>query len=138
MKFVADDGQIFDTMEECEEYEKIQTEGSVIAQLWMNNITIYDGNGNVRNPLFDNDIAAYLNSIANALNGDESSFITISANCAEWDKIRDYFKSEFGSILPEHPGIWRYDWDDHKWKNYYKELQTFLGHWEALKPQTAM
>lgn len=138
MKFIADDGEIFDTMEECEEYEKIQNEGSVIAQLWMNNITLYDDEGNVSNPVFDNDIAAYLNSIVDALNGDDSSFIAISADCAEWNKIRDYFHNDFGNLLPAHPGLWRYDWDDHEWKNYNKELQTFLGHWKALEPHTAI
>lgn len=138
MKFIADDGKIFDTMEECEEYEKILNEGSVIAQLWMDNVTLYDNEGNVSNPLFDNDIAAYLNSIADALNGDESSFIAIHATGAEWSRIRDYFKDEFGHILPGCPGLWRYDWDTHQWINYYVELYNFLKNWEAIKPQIAM
>lgn len=138
MKFLADDGKIFDTLEECENYEEIMNEGSVIAQLWMNNVTLYDSNGKVSNPLFDNDIAAYLHSIVNALNEDESSFISISANCCEWNRIHDYFMNEFGSSLPEGPGLWRYDWYDYEWINYNTELQTFLDHWKGLKPQAAM
>lgn len=47
MKFIADDGKIFDTIAECEEYEHMENEGKKIAELWQKYITTYNKNGGV-------------------------------------------------------------------------------------------
>ena len=44
MKFVADDGTIFDTIEECENYER-KINKLPFGRYWYENILMFDDNG---------------------------------------------------------------------------------------------
>lgn len=139
MKFVADDGKIFDTMEECEEYEQIHSVGKEIAQLWYNNITTYDNEGRVTEPDTDvNDTSNYLKEVYDIMSDCyKSTFIQIGCSHSEWMKIRKYFEEEYGinlpiEYLPIECGTWRYDNDNYEWINFEKELKTFKENWAPL------
>lgn len=133
MKFIADDGKIFDTMEECEEYEKIQSEGKEIAMLWHNFITIYDEYGEVMESQFDweEETTNYLCDTANIC-CDDTIFIKIDCPEYDWEKIKDYFVNEYGTYLPDYAkDIFRYNEND-EWVNFRKEYETFKKKWALV------
>lgn len=133
MKFVADDGKVFDTMEECEEYEKMGEEGRKIARLWYNYVTTYDSIGQITEPSSDlNDTANFLNDICGIINCQDSSFICIASDCVEWKEICDFFRFEYGAILPESTGTWRYDWKELKWVSLRAEVETLKNNWAPM------
>lgn len=133
MKFIADDGKIFDTMEECEEYEKIQSEGKEIAALWYGFITMYDEDGDVIKSQFswDKEIKDYLDDTAAKI-VDESWFIKIECDDCSWDKIYHYFINECGVYLPKDRGIWRYDNMMDEWVEFNKDYEEFKKKWTPV------
>ena len=134
MKFVADDGKIFNTMEDCEEYEKMCNVGKKIAQLWYNNVTTYDNEGRQTEPDSEvNNTYNYLKEVCNIMDEcDESAFINIQCNHNEWMEILHFFNTEYGISLPTEKGLWRYDNDENEWVNFEKELETFKKSWAPL------
>lgn len=134
MKFVADDGKIFETMDECEEYERMHNEGAKIARLWYNYVTVYDDYGRVTKPHsnFIYNLSAFWEELNEIISDDNKSrFIRIDAECEEeWVGIRDYFYNEYGYILPDYIGLWRYK--DIEWVNFEEELQQFKENWAPV------
>lgn len=135
MKFVADDGQVFNTMEECEEYEKMNNEGGEIAQLWYNNITTYDGTGHTVESLYDfkKDVKSYLDNTADIVVKD-TIFIHITSTSDEWEKIKKYLYQEYGLILPSYGarGLYRYDDNTQRWINFRDEYEEFKKKWAPM------
>lgn len=132
MKFVADDGKIFDTMEECEEYES-RSERNDIAQLWHKYVITYDQQGTITEP--DSDVENtqnFLREVNDIIDSDDCTFICIEDACLEWNKIYDYFYIEYGSILPKSQGTWRYDWENDKWCSFEEELEKLRNHWNPI------
>lgn len=134
MKFIADDGKIFDTMEECEEHEKMCGIGKEIAQLWYNNVITYSDGGRQTEPDSEvNDTYNYLKEVYDIMSDcDESAFIDIHYSYNEWMKIREYFDEEYGIDIPAENGLWRYDNDNYEWVNFKEELKTFKEKWAPL------
>ena len=135
MKFIADDGKIFDTMEECEEYERVNSKGREIATLWKKYVTTYNKHGEVTESIYtlDNDVSLYLVETSEILNTDEASYIHIECNSDyNWEDVRNYFWTEYGVILPKGKGLWRYDWDNRTWKNFNEEYAIFKNTWEPM------
>lgn len=134
MKFVSDDGKFFDTMEECEEYEKMNNEGREIAQLWKNNITTYDGTGDIIESSYDfkKDIKSYLEDTADIVVKDVI-FIHIASTSGEWGKIKTYLYQEYGLILPSYTrGLWRYDNNTQHWISFHNEYEEFKEKWAPM------
>lgn len=134
MKFIADDGKIFDTMEDCEEYEKINNEGAEIARLWYNNITAYDGTGHKIESSYDfkKDIKSYLDDTANII-VDDTVFLNIDCTSCEWEKIKKYLYKEYGLILPSYTrGHSRYSYTTEKWINFLDDYEEFKEKWAPM------
>ena len=134
MKFIADDGKIFDTMEECEEYEKMNNEGKEIAQLWYNSIITYDETGHMIESSYDYkyDIKSYLDDTA-AIVSDNTIFLVINSTRDEWEKIKNYFDKEYGLILPSYVrGFFRYDYETEHWINFSKDYDEFKKKWAPM------
>ena len=134
MKFVANDGKIFDTMEDCEEYEKMNNEGTGIAQLWYNNITTYDETGHKIESSYDfkKDIKSYLDDTANII-VDDTIFLNINCTNYEWEKIKKFFYNEYGVILPSYTrGHSRYDYTTDEWINFLDDYEEFKKKWAPM------
>lgn len=135
MKFIADDGQIFDTMEECEEYEHMANEGKKIAELWQKYVTTYNKNGEVTESTYDIDknISSFLEETSELLYTDESSFIRIDdSDDYDWNTICKFFRDEYGTILPNKKGLWRYDWEWGEWVTFEEEYRNFKNKWAPM------
>lgn len=135
MKFIADDGMIFDTMDECEEYEKIQSEGKEIAQLWYNYITTYDEKGRMIESSYDAkiNIKLYLDDTAEIFANDNTAFLNIDCTSCEWEKIKKYFSNEYGLILPSYArGFFRYDYEEGYWISFNNDYEKFKKKWTPM------
>lgn len=135
MKFIADDGKIFDTMEKCEEYEKMGNEGKKIAELWQKYVTTYNKHGEETESvcLADEDISLFLEETSELLDTDESSYIKIDCDDdCDWDTICKFFHKEYGTILPKKKGFWRYDYEWGKWVNFEEEYKNFKDKWAPM------
>lgn len=134
MKFIADDGKIFDTMGECEEYEKMNNEGKEIAQLWYNYITTYDATGHMIESSYEytKEIKSYLDDTAYIVT-DDTIFLDIDCTSDEWGKIRKYFAEEYGLILPSYArGFFRYDFETEHWISFHKDYEEFKEKWAPM------
>ena len=135
MKFIADDGKIFDTMAECEEYEHMENEGKKIAELWQKYITTYNKNGGVTESTYaiDKDPSLCLEETSELLFTDEVSYIRIDcSDDYDWNTICEFFRDEYGTILPKKKGFWRYDWEWGEWVNFEEEYKKFKNNWAPM------
>lgn len=135
MKFIADDGKIFDTMDACEEYEKMNNEGKEIAQLWYNYITMYDETGHMIESSYDfkNNIKSYLDDTANLIAADNTAFLSMDCTSGEWKKIEKYFSNEYGLTLPSYArGFHRYDYEWGQWISLHKDYEEFKKKWAPM------
>ena len=133
MKFIADDGKIFDTMEECEEYEKMQDKGKEIAVLWHDFITTYDEDGEVVKSKFNwnKQTKDYLDNTSEII-CNEAWFIKIDCSASDWEKITKYFNNEYGNYLPEYEkDTFRYSSDD-EWISFHKDYTAFKEKWASV------
>ena len=134
MKFIADDGKIFDTLEECEEYEKLNNEGNKIAQLWYDCITTYDDTGHTIESLYDykKDVKSYLDDTA-AIVTDYAIFLDIGCTSDEWKKINKYFYKKYGLVLPSYVrGLSRYDYEEEHWISFSNDYDEFKKRWAPM------
>lgn len=134
MKFIADDGTIFNTIEECEEYEHMENEGKKIAELWQKYVIIYNKNGEVTKTVntIKEGISLFLEEISELLFTDESSYIKITCDNYNWNIICKFFRDEYGTILPKTSGIWRYDWEWGQWKSFEEEYKDLKNKWAPV------
>lgn len=128
MKFVADDGMIFYTLEECQEYEKNST-SSYVKELIQKYITIYNSFGRELTVI---DMPTYLNDFNYTFIHD-ACYVKISNLIDdEYSVVRDYFEATYGTDFPCYPGIWRYDDSANEWRRLSDEIDEFMYHWKNL------
>lgn len=134
MKFIADDGMIFNTMEECEEYEKVQSKGKEVAMLWHGFITMYNVDGEVVKSKFnwDKQTKDYLENTSEII-CDEAWFIKIDCSASDWEKITNYFRNEFGTYLPHYEkDIFRYTLTE-EWISFHEDYAAFKEKWDGVR-----
>ena len=125
MKFVADDGTIFDTMEECQEYEK-NNNTSYVKELIQKYITLYDSFG--RELIVDTPIE--LDDFNNVF-CEDACYIKINNLISdEYSVVRDYFYDKYGTCFPLYTGVWRYSDSDCEWHRLSDEIDEFMYHWK--------
>ena len=128
MKFVADDGKVFENYDECEEYEKEQ-KNSYIVEDWRNYILMFDDEGTLISIDTNVDeITAYLAEIAERILG-EVFYLIVNEKC-NWKPIRKYFYEEYGIALPENTGTYR--WNSDEWISLDEEIKKLNNHWKSL------
>lgn len=134
MKFIADDGKIFDTMDECEEHEKMGNEGKRIAELWQKYVTTYNKNGNAIESSYsiDKETSLFLEETSELLYTEDSSYIRINCDNYNWNIICKFFHDEYGTILPKKNGTWRYDWDWGEWVSFEEEYKDLKNKWAPI------
>lgn len=150
MRFIADDGKIFDTAEECREYEekednKVKTDensGKEIAELWDNYICTYNSEGHEIKPRYNQEnFKDYLNDVEDIL--ESASFIIICCTDEEWEKISKYLRVKYNiCCLPSYHGprlmplgLWRYDTFTADWIKFSEEYENFKATWAPMNVQ---
>ena len=130
MKFVVDDGRVFNNYEDCAEYER--THGKIIkyANLFYDGITLYDEDGNISQPKTDiSNTETYWEEIIDILDDAKASYFNIKIENNEWQEITDFIYEEYGIPLPPSRGLWRYDWSMDKWVDFSTDMKNFLNMW---------
>lgn len=134
MRFIANDGKIFDTAEECKEYEEKENKtdknlGKEIAELWDRYISTYDSEGREIKPQCSREnFKDYLNELEDIIAS--SSFIKICCITEEWEKIKKYLKVNYKIYyIPYKNGLWRYDTAETEWISFAEEYEDFKAVW---------
>lgn len=133
MKFMANDGKIFDTMEECKEYEtKI---GAIpLAYYWYNNITMLDKTGRPLRLNIDPTHPDYLKRLVSFLDSDEIYYLIIPKKCdndVQWEKLCDFINNEYSINIAISSGVWR--WNEYEWCNFENEYKEFMNLWKPIE-----
>lgn len=134
MKFVANDGKIFDTMEECQKYESKNVTKMDLASYWYNNITMLDDEGKIIEPDEDSNNYYYLDHLSNFLSTDNVWFIIVPERCdhdAEWEEICNLFEEEYCVAIPTSSGIWH--WYDDEWHTFEDDYKELMRQWKPIK-----
>ena len=133
MKFVADDGTIFDTIEECENYER-KINKLPFGRYWYENILMFDDNGTLVELDGDPNEANYLDRLSDFLAHDNVWYIIIPKECdndIEWENICNFFEEEYSVVIPSSSGVWR--WDEYEWYNFENEYKKFMNLWKPVE-----
>lgn len=137
MKFVADDGRIFNNYEACKDYERTHGKIYKYAHIFYDSITLYDKNGNISEPSIDIiDTENYWNELMKLLETDHASYINICEDVSEeeWDEISNFIDEEYRTSVPTNIGIWRYDWNDEEWVKFSDDIKNFCAKWNKIFP----
>lgn len=137
MKFVADDGKIFDTMEECEKYEADIGLYGEVARIFYDEIIMYDHIGQHIEPqqeLTSSNVKAYLDETETLLNN--RCYYLIIPNYIDWPQIKDFLHNEYGIHLPPTAGEWHWDSSSSRWESYEDMRDYFNDVWGTIgKPR---
>lgn len=128
MKFIADDGTVFDTMEECQEYEE-NSDANYVKELIQKYITLYDSFGRELTII---DTPTYLDDFNDTFCRDACYIKVNSLIDDEYSVVRDYFFNEYGACLPSYSGIWCYDDSDNEWCRLSDEIDELMYRWKGL------
>ena len=144
MKFVAEDGKTFDTMEECEEYEKKLgvNEMDQAAAILDEYVIMVNCLGKVMKPETnykencEKFLAEFENLlISESIKGVKYVIIHHSNDVFSDKKIIDALEwfSDYAEIcLPLKPGVWRWTADG-EWIEYGDDYLEFQRNWEKVE-----
>ena len=137
MKFVADDGKIFDTMEECEKYEENSGLCWEITRIFYDEITMYNHIGKQIEPQEEPTITTahdYLDKVEKLLNCE--CFYLIIPHYIDWPQIQAFLHNEYGINLPPTSGEWHWDDCGGRWESYEEMCDYFNDVWGSIgKPR---
>lgn len=130
MKFIADDGKVFEDYDECEKYETAQ-KNSYIVENWHNYVLMFDDEGTRISINTDvNEITTYLDEIEHLISND-TFYLIINKKC-NWEPISKYLYEEYGLALPENTGIYRWDSSSEEWISFNEEVERLNNRWNPL------
>lgn len=134
MKFVADDGKVFDTMEECQEYEYNFSAAAKFEKEVRQNVFFYDCNGDIVNfpDAYGEDFWDTFDAIAQ--DTDLSAYIKIIGSNKFSAEFSNYCYKEIGATLPHNNGIYRWDNELEDWIEIDSDIKYFCGLWEKIYP----
>ena len=139
MKFISDDGKmVFDTMEECEDYEAMAAQGKEILQFWDEYVSVYDNEGNaVELQCFPaDDVSAIIDKMAEIVTTELGSFIKITCDDEVFcEEVADWFYNDMGVYFPRAKGFWRWGTDadgDDAWVSLDTDIREFERKWGAI------
>ena len=143
MKFVAEDGKVFDTIEECEDYEKKIGVGEIgqAAAILNQYVVMVNYLGNVVKPEtnYKEDCEKFLTEFEKILISESSKgakyVIIYRPSDGSDEKIinaLNWFSDYSGTDLPLKPGVWRWTNDD-EWVEYADDYLDFRRNWEKVE-----
>lgn len=141
MKFVAEDGKVFDTIEECEEYEKKLgvCEMGQVAAILNDYVVMINCLGKVVKPEtnYKENCEKFLTEFEQIMLSTMSNGAKYVVICSSYvgsnNKILNalkWFSSYAGIYIPCKPGVWR--WDD-EWIEYNDDYLNFRRNWEKVE-----
>lgn len=140
MKFVAEDGKVFDTMEECEKYEK-KSDMSEMAAILDKYVVMVNFLGKVVKPETDykEDCEKFLAEFEKIMicdNHNGAKYVIVYRPSDGSEKkvtdALDWFSDYAGIYIPCKPGVWRWD-EDEEWVDYGTDYLNFRRMWEKVE-----
>ena len=133
MKFVANDGKIFDTMEDCEAYELEHGDVRVIEDTIRKTVAFYDVNGK-HIEFTSAHGAAFWDEFEHIIGDTNNRYVALYGNEIECEKIFDYVDNELSECFPSEKGLYIWTNDDH-WASFNEEKEDFIKRWKSFYPR---
>lgn len=131
MKFIADDGTIFDNQKDCEMYENHGATIHDVVNMLRTFVHIYNRAQKIIDTTKFNalsDMDWFLIFISRILR-DDCYYFRIDCDEATWKTIYNVIHAESDVEIPKHPGL--YWWDD-KWISYEDDKRNFANRWKGI------
>ena len=135
MKFVADDGKVFETIEDCEEYE-YKVSLTSYAKYWHDNILMLDIFGKVVKFDVNTEDINFFDRLVSTISYTDVVFLIVPKECTDnkmWLEIVNIFKYKYESILPETGGVYRWQWPEDRWVSYEEDCRLLQERWKDVK-----
>lgn len=136
MKFIANDGTVFDHARACEIYEDHGMTIHDAVNILRTFVHIYDRAQRVINfalyldqsglDLSDMD---WLNNFISRIECDDCYYFRIDCDEKTWETVYDILEEEGSAEIPKHPGL--YWWDD-EWISYEDDKRNFDNRWKGV------
>lgn len=119
--YTADDGSVFDSEDECREYEEEQIRPCLeILEL----MTFFDEGGNLLPEIYDDPIQQL------EFCYQEGYFVSVTRDLTK-DEV-EYIDHTVGVITPTTKGTFRWDENNETWISYLDEWEQFRKRWAPL------
>jgi hypothetical protein len=131
MKFIANDGTIFDNQKDCEMYENHSMTIHDVVNVLRTFVHLYDR----AKESFDIPESANLSDenwfldFIGRIERDDCYYFRIDCDEATWKTVYDILEEEGSAEIPKHPGL--YWWDD-EWISYKDDKQRFENRWKGI------
>lgn len=141
MKFVAEDGKVFDTMEECEEYEK-KSGISEMAAILDKYVVMVNFLGKIVKPEIDYKedcekfLAEFEQIMLSTMSNGAKYVIIYRSNDGSEKKIINalgWLSDYAGIYIPGKPGVWRWNEEEEEWVDYGTDYLNFRRTWEKVE-----
>jgi len=131
MKFIANDGTIFDNQKECEMYENHNMAIHDIVNVLRTSVRLYDREQKVINlkKLTTASDRNWFLIFIDCVERDDCCYFRIDCDEATWKPIYDILEEEGRTEIPKHPGL--YWWDD-EWISYEDDKRNFDNRWKGI------
>lgn len=121
MKYMAEDGKVFETMAECEQYEKDLAPNAAMEDV-KKNVILYNSNGE-EIPYDFGDIHSFFTNL-NRCVYEDSFFIKVLHNLTTGQDFVDF---------PTGAGTYRW-YDDDRWIDIDDDIDMFIYNWKSIFP----
>lgn len=131
MKFIANDGTVFDNQRDCEMYEDHGTTIHDVVNVLRTFVHLYDR----AKESFDIPESADLSDenwfldFIGRIECDDCYYFRIVCDEATWEPVYDILEEEGSAEIPRHPGL--YWWDD-EWISYEDDKRNFDNRWKGI------
>lgn len=134
MKFVANDGKVFDTMEECQEYEYEYSENAELEKEIRRNVVFYNCYGDAVNfmDVHGEDFWDNFDTINQDV--DSSSYVKITGSNEFCAKLSKCCFEEIGLHFPRESGMYRWDNECDDWVEIDSDIEYFCNYWRKIYP----
>ena len=134
MKFIAEDGTIFDNQKDCETYEENHcfTIHNAVNELRVSiRVYGYDKEVITFNDFNHQSDENWIEDFISCIEWSGCCYFRIGSDEETWKKISDILEEEYDTTVPIHPGLyWRND--DNDWISYEKDKRDFENRWKGL------
>ena len=131
MKFIANDGTVFDNQKDCEMYENHNMTFHDVVNIFRTFVHIYDRakeSVDITESAGLSDKDWFIDFIS-LIDSDDCYYFRIDCDETAWEAVYDILEEESGVEIPKHPGL--YWWDD-EWISYKDDKRNFESRWKGI------
>ena len=131
MKFIANDGTVFDNQRDCEMYENHGTTIHDVVNVLRTFVHIYNrAQKSIDITKFSalSDMDWFLIFVSRILR-DDCYYIRIDCDEATWKTIYNVIHEQSDVEIPKHPGLY---WWNYKWISYEDDKRNFVNRWKGI------